>query len=130
MNREPMTETMHEIAVYGAGGLGREICCLLRRINAATDRPRRFVGFFDDGLPSGSSNDYGPVLGGLERLNAWERPLEVVVAVGSPEARRRIVEGIRTRGSPSRTSCRPTRSSSTAAASASGAAMSSVPDAW
>lgn len=95
MNMEPMTETMHEIAVYGAGGLGREICCLLRRINAATDRPRRFVGFFDDGLPSGSSNDYGPVLGGLERLNAWERPLEVVVAVGSPEARRRIVEGIR-----------------------------------
>ena len=72
MNREPMTETMHEIAVYGAGGLGREICCLLRRINAATDRPRRFVGFFDDGLPSGSSNDYGPVLGGLERRNAWE----------------------------------------------------------
>ena len=109
MNREPMTETMHEIAVYGAGGLGREICCLLRRINAATDRPRRFVGFFDDGLPSGSSNDYGPVLGGLERLNAWERPpLEVVVAVGSPEARRRIVEGIRNpRISLSRTSLSP-----------------------
>ena len=35
MNREPMTETMHEIAIYGAGGLGREICCLLRRINAS-----------------------------------------------------------------------------------------------
>lgn len=95
MNREPMTETMHEIAIYGAGGLGREICCLLRRINAATDRPRRFVGFFDDGLPSGSSNNYGPVLGGMERLNDWGKPLEIVVAVGSPEARRRIVERIR-----------------------------------
>lgn len=92
---EPVTGTPVEIAIYGAGGLGRELFCLLRRIDAATDCPRRFVGFFDDGLPPGSGNEYGPVLGGMERLNAWERPLEVVVAVGSPDARRRIVSRIR-----------------------------------
>lgn len=64
MNREPMTETMHEIAVYGAGGLGREICCLLRRINAATDRPRRFVAFSTTGCRPAAATTTGPCWAG------------------------------------------------------------------
>lgn len=85
---------MREVAVYGGGGLGREVCCLLRRNNAATDRPRRFVGFFDDALPPGRDLGYGPVLGDMERLNAWPRALDLIVAVGDPEARQRIVAAI------------------------------------
>lgn len=76
---------MKNIAIYGAGGFGREVACLLHRIN--TVNPQwNFIGFFDDGQAQGSSNEYGTVLGNIDVLNAWETPLSVVFAIGSPKA--------------------------------------------
>jgi sugar O-acyltransferase (sialic acid O-acetyltransferase NeuD family) len=76
---------MKDIAIYGAGGFGREVACLLHRIN--TVNPQwNFIGFFDDVQTQGSSNEYGTVLGNIDVLNAWEAPLSVVFAIGSPKA--------------------------------------------
>lgn len=42
-------EDLKDIAVYGAGGFGREIACLIRLINESLEEPKwNFIGFFDD----------------------------------------------------------------------------------
>ena len=73
-----------EIAIYGAGGFGREVFCLINKINAAGGEQWNVIGFFDDGLEKGTPvKHYGMVLGGIEAVNAWDRELALVVAVGS-----------------------------------------------
>ena len=45
---------MKDIAIYGAGGLGKEVVCLIDRINKSQSKPQwRLIGFFDDGKPIG-----------------------------------------------------------------------------
>lgn len=40
-------EIMKDIAIFGAGGFGREVACLIKRINKI--KPQwNFIGFFDD----------------------------------------------------------------------------------
>ncbi|MGM9868300.1 MAG: serine acetyltransferase [Sodaliphilus sp.] len=83
----------NRIAIYGAGGFGREVACLLRKINEV--KPTwDFVGFYDDGMEIGSAIDYGHVLGGMAELNAVGYPLSVVVAMGSPKSIKHVVEQI------------------------------------
>lgn len=77
---------MKDIAIYGAGGFGREVACLLRRINSEVGQQWNLIGFFDDGTPVGSKNEYGEVLGNINTLNTWDKPLSVVFAIGSPKA--------------------------------------------
>lgn len=81
---------MKDIALYGAGGLGREIACLIRQINAETPT-WNFVGFFDDGLEIGSSNEYGVVLGGMNELNAWSTPLCLLICIGAGSTVKKVV---------------------------------------
>lgn len=87
---------MKDIAIYGAGGFGREVACLIKLINASLVGPKwYFVGFFDDNEElSGSTNEYGKVLGGMKTLNEWNTPLDIAIAVGNPQAVRNIAEGI------------------------------------
>lgn len=77
---------MKDIAIYGAGGFGREIACLLKRINTESNGDWNLIGFFDDGAPVGSKNEYGEVLGNIDALNVWDKPLSIVFAIGSPKA--------------------------------------------
>lgn len=81
---------MKDIAIYGAGGFGREVACLIRRINEQNPQ-WNLIGFFDDGKPVGHKTEYGNVLGGIETLNATQHPLCVVIAIGSPKILRKIV---------------------------------------
>lgn len=76
-----------DIEIYGAGGFGREVACLINRINEL-EPTWNLVGFFDDdaSLKGKQISHYGPYLGGMDELNKWENPLAVVVAVGSPKA--------------------------------------------
>ncbi len=74
---------MQPIAIYGAGGFGRETECLLREINAATPT-WDFVGFFDDSVPAGTRCGNSVVLGGMNALNARNGELAVVFAIASP----------------------------------------------
>lgn len=83
-----------DIAIFGAGGFGREVACLINQINK--EMPIwRFIGFFDDN-PSlkGARNKYGEVLGGKEELNTWSKPLDVVIAIGNPSVLRTVAAGI------------------------------------
>lgn len=77
---------MKDIAIYGAGGFGREIACLLKRINREANGNWNLIGFFDDGITAGSKNEYGEVLGNIDTLNSWDRPLSLAFAIGSPKA--------------------------------------------
>lgn len=84
-----------DIAIYGAGGFGKEIACLINVINR-TKHQWNLVGFFDDNpsLKNCEVSHFGKCLGGIEELNAVESDLAVVIAIGNPNAVRRVSEGI------------------------------------
>ena len=85
---------MKDIAIYGAGGFGREVACLINLINKETQR-WNLIGFFDDDPNlKGTRNEYGEVLGGKDVLNKWERPLDVAIAIGTPTVLKKVAEGI------------------------------------
>ncbi|WP_221659322.1 NeuD/PglB/VioB family sugar acetyltransferase [Bacteroides salyersiae] len=84
---------MKDIAIYGAGGFGREVACLLRKINEKTPT-WNFIGFFDDGKELGVSNEYGTILGGINELNAITKPLAIILAIGTPEIVKKLVNAI------------------------------------
>lgn len=88
-------KVMKRIAIYGAGGLGREVAGGIQRINIGGREQWQIVGFYDDRLPVGTSvSHYGKVLGGMDELNAVEEPLALAIAVGAPATRKRIFERI------------------------------------
>lgn len=74
---------MNDIAIYGAGGFGREIACLIRQINEI--KPVwNIVGFFDDGIKKVRTNRYGKILGNIQTLNEWGKPISVVFSIATP----------------------------------------------
>lgn len=82
---------MKDIVIFGAGGLGREVACLIKRINAI--QPEwNLVGFYDDGVAIGTKNEYGTVLGNAQVLAAHKQEISVAVAIGSPKTVKKIVE--------------------------------------
>jgi sugar O-acyltransferase (sialic acid O-acetyltransferase NeuD family) len=81
---------MKEIAIFGAGGFGREIACIINQINQA-NHCWKFIGFFDDGIEINTRNEYGKILGGIEELNQWSQPLSVVLAIGNPKTLETVV---------------------------------------
>ncbi|MFL6675687.1 MAG: acetyltransferase [Massilia sp.] len=86
--------TEHRIAVFGAGGFGREVLQLIRDINAVR-ATWSCVGFIVDSAYESQASVAGlPVLGGIEWLSA-NPDVHVVVAVGSSAARWRICRRIR-----------------------------------
>lgn len=86
-------EKLKPIAIYGAGGFGREVACLLHQINE-TKPTWNFIGFFDDSKPVGEGNVYGRILGGMSELNSWPSAISLVVAIGSPQTVKTLVEKI------------------------------------
>ena len=85
-----------DIAILGAGGFGREIASLLKRINQQ-QQCWNFIGFFDDDVinkPIGHRNEYGEVIGNLDVLNAYSKPLSVVLAMGKPHLLKSTYERI------------------------------------
>jgi Predicted nucleoside-diphosphate sugar epimerases len=75
-----------EIAIVGAGGLGREVLAL---INALPEW--KVIGFFDDGLEKGSTVDDYEVLGNREDLFHWPEKISVVIAIGDPQPKNRCI---------------------------------------
>ena len=89
---------MKDIAIFGAGGFGREIACLINRINNHVENEEQWniVGFFDDAPKlKGTHNEYGEVLGGMDVLNTWNSPLSVAIAIGSPAILKLLVSKIK-----------------------------------
>ena len=83
-----------KIAIYGAGGFGKEVACLIRRINA-NGGDWQLIGFFDDSKPVGTQvSRYGMVIGGLEKLLQVDEPIAVAIAINDNKTVRRIREEI------------------------------------
>lgn len=75
---------MRDILIYGFGGFGHEVACVINHINKV-EPTWNLVGFIDDGVAAGTECRYGKVLGDLDVLNAWETPINVAISVGSPK---------------------------------------------
>lgn len=75
-----------DIAIYGAGGLGKEVACLIDRINQYAPEPKwNLIGFFDDDKTKGTAiSHFGYVLGDITELNAWSTPLAITIAIANP----------------------------------------------
>lgn len=75
------------IAIYGAGGLGKEVKTIIDAINKV--KPTyQFIGYFDD-------NQQGErIIGDVNALNAWKNELYIVVAIGSPVTKKKIIAAI------------------------------------
>ncbi len=84
---------MKKIAIYGAGGFGREVACLINKINEKSPE-WDMIGFFDDGVEKGVVNEYGVVLGGLQEVNSVTEELALVMAIASPKTVEKIVNNI------------------------------------
>ncbi len=82
---------MKDIAIFGAGGLGRETAATLDNLTYENPDGWRLLGFFDDTMPVGTQvQDYGKVLGGIKELNRWNDPINVVICLGYPKNRYKI----------------------------------------
>lgn len=84
---------MKDIVIFGAGGYGREVACIIKRINHVKQE-WNFLGFIDDGLEAGTTNEYGVVLGNTEFLNSYDKELFLVIPIGNPEIIQKIVNSI------------------------------------
>lgn len=85
---------MKDIAIFGAGGFGKEIACLIQQIN--NNEPTwNLIGFFDDGKDKGIPiSHYGNVLGGMSEINTYPTELALAVAIGSPTSLKSVCERI------------------------------------
>ena len=84
---------MKDIFIYGAGGFGREIACLINRINKK--KPEwNIVGFLDDGKPIGYRNEYGEVVGNIDFINSHLEEISVVFAIGNPNTLNKLTSSI------------------------------------
>lgn len=85
---------MKDIAIYGAGGFGKEVACLIHRINSASPQ-WNLIGFFDDGKAVGTEiSHFGMVLGSIEDLNSFDKELSVVIAIGDSKIVKSITDSI------------------------------------
>ncbi|MCR4614131.1 MAG: serine acetyltransferase [Bacteroidaceae bacterium] len=84
---------MKDIAIFGAGGFGREVACLINIINGC-EPTWNLIGFFDEVKEIGTRNEYGEILGGIDVVNEWEKPLALVIAIGDPHSVKHIVENV------------------------------------
>ncbi len=84
---------MRKIAIYGAGGFGKEIYCLIQEINRH-QMQWDFIGYFDDAKVPGEQIYHGCVLGGMKELNAFPEELGIVFAIGSPKTLNKLVHGV------------------------------------
>lgn len=86
---------MKKIALYGAGGFGREVACMIEKINQMKGDTWDLIGFFDDGIEAGSEiGRFGHVLGGFAEVNRWSEELSIALCIGCPKTLRKISQRI------------------------------------
>jgi len=83
-----------DIAIFGAGGFGRETALMIRQMNQV-QHDWNLIGFFDDGVDPGSKIDGYTVLGGINELDRVGEKLALAVTVSDPAIRKRIVSNIK-----------------------------------
>ena len=85
---------MNNIAIYGAGGFGKEVACLINLINKKS-KTWKLLGYFDDNndIKAKKFNDL-EVLGGLDELNKFTEPLSIIFSIGNPMVIQKICKKI------------------------------------
>lgn len=93
-SREIIKIEMKDLAIFGAGGFGKEIACLIKQINDI--KPQwNLIGFFDDGKEKGLQiSHYGIVLGGMAEINDYPHELAIAIAIGNPTSLKGVRERI------------------------------------
>lgn len=81
---------MKKIIIYGAGGFGREIACLINSINTVA-KEWNLIGFIDDGIKAGESNAFGKILGNIDYINSYKEKVALVIPIASPKILRHII---------------------------------------
>ena len=88
-----ITKNMKDIAIYGAGGFGKEVLTLINDINKV-EKLWNIVGFFDDGCKKGDIINGITVLGTTQDLNNWNKEISVVIAIGNTIVKKKIIDNI------------------------------------
>jgi len=89
-------KALGDIVIFGAGGMGREVRQIIERINVQEGRARCLGFLVDEGFSVPSRVDGLPVVVGLDGLAAMPKAA-LIVAVGDPAARRRIIGRVQAR---------------------------------
>ncbi|HRF25928.1 MAG TPA: acetyltransferase [Ferruginibacter sp.] len=88
---------MKKIAIFGAGGFGREVKMLIDQLNAVSPQ-WEFIGYFDDDFSHARHIDPAHQLGGMDALNNWKEPIHLVFAIGNPVIKRKIHQKVQNHG--------------------------------
>ncbi|WP_396146825.1 acetyltransferase [Flavobacterium sp.] len=81
---------MQDIVIIGAGGFGREVKTIIDAVNKVK-KTYNFIGYYDDGIEKGTLINNFPVLGNLQDLNAIDKEISVLLGVGDPTTKSKIV---------------------------------------
>jgi sugar O-acyltransferase (sialic acid O-acetyltransferase NeuD family) len=82
---------IRDLAIFGAGGFGRETALMIKQINAS--QPQWNIrGFFDDFIPKGTVVDGFEVLGGTKEVAGMQTEMAIVIAIANPSIRKKIRE--------------------------------------
>jgi sugar O-acyltransferase (sialic acid O-acetyltransferase NeuD family) len=84
---------MKKIAIFGAGGFGREVAMLIEQINQ-NETIWEIIGFFDDGVTAGTEIYGYKVLGGIQEINDQTDKLNLVFAIGDPKVKKKVISKI------------------------------------
>ena len=81
---------MKNIVIVGAGGFGREVRLMINQINR-NDKKYNFLGFYDDAFQKGQLIDSFKILGGVEDLISIKNEISVIIAIGEPRTKKKVV---------------------------------------
>lgn len=85
---------MHDLVIYGAGGQGREVAEMVRRINNR-HRIWNLLGFIDDKSTARSLWSGKDVIGDFSFISNFGRPLDVVLSIADPNSKKRLYEELK-----------------------------------
>ncbi|HEV8505007.1 MAG TPA: acetyltransferase [Chitinophagaceae bacterium] len=81
------------LAIYGAGGFGRETAAMVEQINLQ-NHEWELIGFFDDGFEIDTEVDGLKIVGNVNDLNSYPDNLAICIAVADPTVRHSLVKRI------------------------------------
>ena len=86
---------MKNIVIVGAGGFGREVEWLIKRINQQNNNKWNILGYVDDNLEKGKKITNLEVIYNTEELSQTKEKTNVVIAIGNAKVRKTIYNKIK-----------------------------------
>lgn len=82
---------MKDLIIVCAGGVGRETTLLVDEINKK-EQEWNLIGYVDDDIDlCGKIINGKPVIGNIDWLNNYENELYIIIALGSPKAKKKVM---------------------------------------